>query len=99
MEFLMRPTKALISTILLTGLGLALSDCVYPGYAYDPGYYGAAAYPGAPGYAGAPAYSGGAPSYAPTAPAYSGAPGYAYAPSYSGADYYPSYYAGYPAPA
>jgi hypothetical protein len=43
MEFLMRPTKALISTILLTGLGLALSDCVYPGYAYDPGYYGAPA--------------------------------------------------------
>jgi hypothetical protein len=63
----MRHTKALISTFLLTGLGLVLSDCVaapYSDYAYDtgysiddgynPGYYSTAVYY-TPAYYSAPA--------------------------------------------
>jgi hypothetical protein len=82
----MRHTKLLISTLLLTGLGLAMSGCVaapYSDYAYDTGYSSNDGYN--PGYYSAPAYS--APAY--YAPAYS-APAY-YAPAYYSA---PAYYYG-----
>jgi hypothetical protein len=65
----MRHTKALISTFLLTGLGLALANCVaapYSDYAYDtahssddgynPGYYPTTAVYYTPTYYAAPAY-------------------------------------------
>jgi hypothetical protein len=51
--------KTMISTLLVAGIGLALSACYVapgPGYAYgDPGYSG---YYGAPAYYGGPAYYG-----------------------------------------
>ena len=54
--------KTMISTLLVAGIGLALSACyvapgpAYPSYAYgDPGYSG---YYSAPAYYGGPAYYG-----------------------------------------
>ena len=77
----MRNIKALISTFLLTGLGIALSACVpapYPNYAYDSGYSGdGSGYYSAPAYYTPTYYS--APAY--YTPAYYSAPAYYYGPS------------------
>jgi hypothetical protein len=68
----MKYTKVLISTLLLTGLGLAVSGCVaapYSDYAYDTGYSSDDGYN--PSYYPAPVYY---------AQAYYSAPVYYYGP-------------------
>jgi hypothetical protein len=70
----MKHTKVVISTLLLTGLGLAVSGCVaapYSDYAYDTGYSRDDGYN--PGYYTAAVYYTPTYYYAP-APAYYGPP-------------------------